>query len=173
MPRKRTKTSMPYQGIEMEGVTNHQIIAIMSSSIYTKVVTRDEAKRKYDAHQGALSIAFTTVLASRTGRLMKHPLPTINFWRHAYDYIRQHHLYQLPKYSCCGRKDVDAWMRVIQAYYLKFYDFNKYWNEDRFRRHEEHRVYCKWSAPIGKNRPYMEDFEDEDEGSEWMYEEEE
>ena len=64
-------------------------------------------------------------------------------------------------------------MKVIQAYYLKFYDFNKYWNEDRFRRHEEHRVYCKWSAPIGKNRPYTEDFEDEDEGSEWMYEEEE
>ena len=128
---------MPYQGLVIEGIRDAEVIVILRFRTCDNVVKVEEAKLKYDKHQGVLSKAFADVLNDRVGRLMKHILPLIIFWRHAYNYLKYHNLHNLTDYYCCGRASVKVWTKVIEVYYLKHYGFNREWNSERFRNHKK------------------------------------
>ena len=121
----------------------------MSKTVHHLKVTLKEVKSAYNAHTGALLEAFAGVLDSVVGCLMKQPLPSINFWRPAYVYFREHHVKHLPVYKCCGRTNRMAWKRVIEVYYLKQFRFRHNWKGTPFRDHKKHVIPCRWSAPMG------------------------
>lgn len=154
----------------MESIRDREVIDILSHINYPRAVTFEEVGVAYHGYTGALLAAFNTELGSRVGRLIQRALPTINFWPHAYDYIKLNHYWaSLPKYICCGQSNVKAWEKVIEAYYLKYYNFNKVWKGTRFRLYPGHTLFYQRSAPIGLSIPNNDDI-DVDDDSENKYE---
>ena len=117
---------MPCQGIEMHYVFDSHVKTIMNARTFDTDITKEEVTAAYSPHAGVLLYAMRLKHRHRVGRLFWRPLPMIRFWCHFYCYLERYHLFWLSSYVV-GRKKMDAWEKVIQAYYFRNYDLNKPW----------------------------------------------
>ena len=149
---------MPNQVMEMDDVADLYVKNIMNDRTYNNDITKQALRDAYSAHTGSLCHAICCEHSNRCGRLFRQPLPSIRFWRHFYRYLKRYHLFYLPSY-CVGRNRVDAWDKVIQAYYFRNYDLMEPWRTESrnirspmppFR--ESFPVESEWSALIGCSR---------------------